>query len=280
MKYFFSFMFCLTISGLAYSKSVKLTGKIGGKYAIDMELDKSTDSDNPIQGKYKYSGKENYLTLKGKMYSDYVIYLEEFNSKGKQTGAFYLSWEEGFWKGKWTGNEKYFDVELKVQTGDMKRFKEFDFSEMKEKSNESLTGSYAFEYYFLNDMWLHETGNMEIGFNGGVVSVDEVDKDSLKIQFELICGPTYHIAYFDGYAIKKSENEYEIKSSLYEEDEPCHLKISFKNKVLSIEQNSSSMDCGFGARAYADGDFTKIHNKTAQGETIDIDDVLKLKGSQ
>ncbi|MCB0477223.1 MAG: hypothetical protein KDC84_03615 [Crocinitomicaceae bacterium] len=259
------------------SAAVKLKGKIGGKYGIEMELEASKDAKNPIQGKYHYDGKTTDLTLKGVMYGDYVVYLEEYNSEGKNTGSFYLSYEEKKWSGKWTGTEKYFDVELTVQSGDMSQFKEFDMAELQKKCSSSLTGSYAYDYYFLNDMWLQETGNMEVGFNGGVVSVKEVHKDTLEIRFELLCGPTYHIAYFDGDAVKTGKNQYEFNTALYEGEEACHLVFTFTEKKVTISQKSSSMDCEFGARAYADGDFTKISDKISTKETVGIEDVLKLK---
>ncbi len=267
----------LLFSAFSFAENVKLKGTIGGKYGIEMELEKSTDKENPIGGKYNYSGKTAFLTLKGLMYSDNIIYLEEFNSKGKQTGTFYLEWEEGKWKGIWTGNEKHFDVVLEVTSGDYKQFREFDFAKLNKSCNSSITGSYANDYYFLNDMWLHETGAMEVGFNGGVVSVEEVHKDTIKVQFELMCGPTYHVAFFDGYAIKKGKNVYEFNQSLYGDTDACHLIFTFKDKKVSIDQKSSSMDCEFGARAYADGEFQKINNKAKFGETVGIDDVLKMK---
>lgn len=270
----------LTLSLLfqfVYASPVKLKGKIGGKYAIEMEIDQSKDKEHPIQGKYNYEGKTAFLTLKGEMYSDNVVYLDEFNKDQKNTGTFYLEYADKQWKGFWVSKEKHFTVELQVVSGDMKEFKEFDFIELQKECNSKLTGSYANDFYFINDMWLHESGNVEIGFNGGVVSVTEIHKDTLKIKFELLCGPTYHTAWFDGYAVKIGKNEYEYNQSLYGDGEACHLIFTFENKKLSITQKSSSMDCEFGARAYADGEFTKIKDKVSSKESVGIGDVLELK---
>ncbi|MEZ4935971.1 MAG: hypothetical protein R2799_00095 [Crocinitomicaceae bacterium] len=259
------------------SASVKLKGKIGGKYAIEMELEKSNNNEFPIKGKYHYEGKTSFLILKGDMYGNDIVYLEESNAEGKHTGSFFLEYEDKSWKGKWTGNEKYFDVSLTVSNGDMSQFVAYDMSTLQKNCSSQLTGSYAYDMYFLNDMWLEETGNMEVGYNGGVVSVKELHKDSLEIKFELMCGPTYHVAFFDGIAVKIGKNQYEYNQSLYGDEAVCHLVFNFENKNLTISQKSSSMDCEFGARAYADGDFKKVSDKISDKETINLEDVLKLK---
>lgn len=264
------------VNSSLYAEIVKLKGKIGGKYEIEMEIEPSKDAKNPIKGKYRYKGKTAYLTLKGEMYDNDIVTLTEYNADGKETGTFYLEKDMKIWKGKWTGNKTHYNAELTVVSGDMNQFVEIDFEKLKEKTKDNITGSYYYSYYFLNDMWLEETGNMEVGFNGGVVTVKEIGKDKISVKFELLCGPTYHVAFFEGEAKKTSDNHYEFNSPLYEGEDPCQLKFHFDKKILTINQESGSMECEFGARAYADGSFNKISDKVPTGETIGLKDVLGM----
>ena len=267
----------LFIPAFLKAETVKIKGKIGGEYEIEMELKKSGEPEYFIAGKYKYKGKTAYLTLEGNLYNDDILYLVEYDPSKEVTGHFFLeNTGTNTWKGKWTGNSKYFDVEIEVISGNTAQFKQYDLDKMNQSCSSELTGSYYWGLHFLNDMWLEDTGNMEIGYNGGVVSVKEISKDSIWVKFELVCGPTYHIASFEGSAKKTGTNEFVFNSSLYEGEDPCHLIFSFKNKTLNIEQKSSSMDCEFGARAYAHGEFNKIHNKIASDEIISLEDVLGL----
>lgn len=65
---------------------IKLVGKVGGKYPIEMELDVADYSD--ITGRYRYtsSGSGAWLTLKGELYKEYIS-LKEYNEKGECCGS-------------------------------------------------------------------------------------------------------------------------------------------------------------------------------------------------
>jgi hypothetical protein len=60
-------------------------GKIGGKYAITMDL---TKSGNELKGSYKYAGKHGTLTLQGTVDDAGAFKLAEYNDAGAQTGSF------------------------------------------------------------------------------------------------------------------------------------------------------------------------------------------------
>lgn len=70
----------------AVTDEVWLTGKIGGKYPIEMALDMS-DPDN-ISGRYRYtsSGSGAWLTLRGSL-SEGAISMKEYNEKGECCGT-------------------------------------------------------------------------------------------------------------------------------------------------------------------------------------------------
>lgn len=65
---------------------VRLVGKVGGKYPIEMELDVADFSD--ITGRYRYtsSGSGAWLTLRGNWYKQYIS-LKEYNEKGECCGS-------------------------------------------------------------------------------------------------------------------------------------------------------------------------------------------------
>jgi len=277
MKSLISFILVFISLNIAKATDlVKFEGKIGS-YEIEMELEQSTDVENNIKGRYKYKNKTSYLSISGNILGDDLLELTEFVGD-KSTGEFYLVEEEkNKWIGYWIGEKTHYDVELTIVSGDITKFVHEEFEVLSASCNSDLTGSYAMETYFLNDMWLEQDGAVEIGFNGGLVTVTEIDSTKIRVKFELLCGPTYHIAYFDGEVSLNSEGVYEFKAPFYDEEDPCHLLFTFKDKMLTIDQKSAGMNCDFGARAYADGDFLKINNKVVEGEFISIEAAIKLK---
>ena len=126
-------------------------------------------------------------------------------------------------------------------------------------------------------MWFtNDNPQLEVAFNGGCVNVERLSDDEIKVGFNLICGPTYHMAYFAGKAKKIGENKYESKGATEygDPDNPCHLIFTFKDKVLTIDQESSSMACGFGARAYAGGEFIKVNDNWVGEEEPTVSEAL------
>ena len=77
---------------------IRLTGKIGGKYPIEMELDVSDFSN--IIGRYRYtsSGSGAWLSLKGDLYKQHLS-MKEYNENGECCGA----WEGQCFEGEGIG---------------------------------------------------------------------------------------------------------------------------------------------------------------------------------
>ena len=115
---------------------------------------------------------------------------------------------------------------------------------------------------FLNQMhhdWLFHP-NIDLIFNGGTANFKKLGKDSLQFLVEMVCGPTSHIAYASGKAVKKG-NLYLYKANISgEADNWCEITFTFSNKKVIAVANAS-FDCGFGARAYLDNELIKVSNK-------------------
>ena len=90
-----------------------------------------------------------------------------------------------------------------------------------------------------------------MGFNGGTVDIKELSATEIEFNVEMVCGPTYHIAYAGGTA-QKSGDEY-----IYTNENGCEIRIRFSDKKLTIQANST-WDCEFGARAYLDHEVVKV----------------------
>lgn len=256
---------CLLFSSLGFAQApVKYAGAIG-TYSIEVELYPSGSKEHSATGKYRYKGKTSYLDLKGDFLPGGAVYLEE-SYNGKVTGEFYLEkGDEGSLTGKWIGGEKYYETELMLESGDMTALYPESTEDLRESTSPGIEGSYASEFFFINDMWFREDNpQMEIGFNGGAIAVREVSEDTINVHFDLICGPTYHMAYYNGRAWKTGPNTYEAKFSEFDDEEGCHLIFVFTDRQMEIQQKSSSFACGFGARAYAEGTYDKVNDEAVE----------------
>lgn len=273
--------FTLMLQCAAASASVKFSGNIS-KYKFTMELVSSTVSkDFGIRGRYQYAGKTAYMDVKVNLFGHTVLQLTE-SFEGKETGEFYLELDDhGDWSGKWIGNGKALDAKLIVTSGDVSELAPYDLQQYQAKCNSAITGSYASEFYWVNDFqYDEENPALEVGFNGGVVTIKEVGKDKIEFSFGLTCGPTYHGAYLSGTATKTDPNVYTYKQSPMDDGEICHVTFTFREKSVHLSQESGNMECGFGARAYADGDFMKVNNVVVEGEHeggIGIEEAIGLK---
>ena len=260
----------LIVSSFAFASStLKLTGTIG-TYQIEMSLESNKSSQDTILGKYNYKGKTAYLTLHAVLYEGNTLYIKE-SYNGKTTGEFYLEHEEGNWSGKWVAGSKSYEVNLVATGGDLTAFHSYKSRIPDKDINSAITGEYTSEYYFVNDIWFtKENSYIDIGYNGGTVLVDELGEDSIKVAFETVSGPTFHIAIFSGVASKEGTTKYIFNAPLYEGEESCHVEFDFKEGQLEIVQVSSNMDCGFGARAHAGGFFTKVSNSVSEDDFIQL----------
>jgi len=243
----------------AQFKTVELTGKIG-KYAIEMFITQFDKSSSQFKGTYNYQGKKSSLQIKGDLKGDCIVIEEYF--KNKSTGLFYLSKEDGdSLKGYWkAGTKDPMTVALKYKNSETaKQLVADNLMSLNKTVTNDIEGTYKAEYYFINDLFYP---NIECAFNGGTVNIKKLGKDSIQFLVEMVCGPTYHMAYAEGKAVKKG-NEYVYKANISDEEDKdkwCQITFTFNNKKVKAVANAS-MECGFGARAYLDNELIKVSNK-------------------
>lgn len=269
----------LLSSSLIFGQKIELTGAIG-KYKIEMELSKSDSKEYNVRGKYNYKGKTAYLDLNGNIYDESILQIDE-SYKGETTGSFYIEKQPNSdtLKGKWIAGKKYYDVYLVLKKGKLTELVDTKITDFNKKTNKSITGCYIEEYHFMNDMWFtEENPQIEIGYNGGYVMLEELDDKTIKFTLQKICGPTYHFASASGEAIKINDSTYSYISKDEYSDDTCSLTITIGDKEIAVRQQSQSFACGFGARAYADGNFLKIKNSIVKKEDeIFLEDIYKLE---
>ena len=241
----------------AQFKPVELTGKIG-KYSIEMFITQFDKSTKKFKGTYNYKGKKAALQIKGELKGDCISIEEFFNNKS--TGSFYLSREggdslNGFWRAE---NKNPLTVLLKYKNAETaKQLVLNDVMNSNKIVSNDIDGTYKVEQYFISDLFYP---NIELIFNGGTANFKKLGKDSLQFQVEMVCGPTSHLAYANGIAVKKG-NLYIYKANISgENDKWCEITFTFNNKKVNAVANAS-FECGFGARAYLDNELFKVSNK-------------------
>lgn len=279
MKNITSLLLLFFFWNISFAENVKLIGSIG-KYKIEMELSSTGGAEKyNLSGKYNYKGKTASLNIDGNIFGKNILELNEYY-KEENTGTFYLEKFNDSLKGKWIAGKKYYDVWLKIESGDWNQLIATNIDDLNLKTNNNTKGSYIEEHYFLNDMWFtEENPQIEIGFNGGYVMIEEVHKDSILFHLNKTCGPTYHMAYAFGLAHRINDSTFLYQNKDEYSDEMCSFTISINRQEVKIEQSSPSFVCGFGARAYADGTFIKVKNKIVKqgGEMPYIKDIYKLE---
>lgn len=253
-------LLCIVLISLhanAQFKPVELTGKIG-KYSIEMFITQFDKSTKQFKGSYNYKGKKAALQIKGDIKGD-CMSIEEF-FKNKNTGSFYLSKEDGdslkgFWKAE---NKDPLIVLLKYKNAETaKQLAPNDVMTLNKSTSNDIDGTYKVEYYFVSDLFYP---NIEIVFNGGTANFKKLGNDSLQFLVDMVCGPTSHLAYASGKAVKKG-NQYIYKANISGEDDKwCEITFTFSNKKVIAVANAS-FECGFGARAYLDNELIKVNNK-------------------
>jgi len=256
LKIFLLGLVLITLQAKAQFKPIELTGKIG-KYPIELFITQFDKSTSQFKGTYNYQGKKSALQIKGELKGDCMT-IEEF-FKNKSTGSFYLSKEDGdslngFWR---AGTKDPLTVALKYKnTETAKQLVAKDLMTLNKSASNDIEGTYKMEYYFINDLFYP---NIECSFNGGSVNIKKLGKDSLQFLVEMVCGPTYHIAFAEGKAVKKG-NMYVYKANISgEEDKWCEITFTFNDKKVKAVANAS-FECGFGARAYLDNELIKVSN--------------------
>jgi hypothetical protein len=221
-----------------------------GNLKIEMLIVKNDFQTGEFQGKYRYNGKEAYLNLSGTYYSP-CLHIEE-SYKDKVTGDFYLELVGDSLIGYWKNDKKVLDVKLAYKSGNQQLLSRKLPEDYANQVSSSIEGTYESHLYFINDYWSPQ--QIEIGYNGAKATIKIIDEESIDINFEAICGPTYHFATGGGIAVKEG-GEY-----IYRNEDGCEIKVTFTEKTVKMIANSS-MDCGFGARAFLDHEFLKISDK-------------------
>ncbi len=241
------FLVLLLAPTLVHSDPLSLHGTIGS-YEIEMELVR--DAESALSGRYRYAGKEAWLTLDGQAYGQDVVALTE-QFEGQETGAFFLDVVSKELVGVWVTEERDLPVKLTATSGDL-----LDVLEpvSRPEVNSAITGQYTTGGHWVNTMWAPQ---YEVGFNGGTVNVAKIDAEGLLIHFDFIVGPTYHIASFRGVAQRTAAGVFEHKAVLEGSSEACHLTFRFSQSGLSVSDNNSGWTCQFGARAHANFDLEK-----------------------
>ena len=243
---------------------ILLKGKVD-KYAIEMEINSYNIQKESFSGRYRYLSQKKYLNIKGEMMQN-CIYIEEFVND-KNTGAFYLEVDKDSLKGCWANEKKSYPVKMKTSKGSLTTLKV-----KKLEDYAKISGSYGVEWYWVNDF--HNSANnpnVEIGFNGGYVLFEELKDGTLKFQLEVICGPTYHLAFAEGIAQKEGD-VFVFHSNLTNSEEPCKITFKFSGKSVYAEA-SSSWECGFGARAYLMHTFMKITDSVVFDENTTLEKI-------
>lgn len=270
MKSFLILALLFTIGSEAHA--VTIQGKIG-TYPIEMDIQTVNWETGDLTGRYRYSDKDAYLELSGTIMQS-VVYLEE-SYNDEVTGTFYLSFEGEELVGKWIGNNKWYETRLELTDEVFAKLQTKTIEDFQKETNSAISGGYADEAYYINDMWFQEDHpQLEVGFSGGTLVLEELNKDSLQFQVSVVCGPTYHIAMTGGIAHRISKNTYLFVNSdeAYEGD-TCKVKIELSPKAAYVSAVGGFV-CGFGARAYLDHHFTKITNRYEyDAEEVFLDDL-------
>jgi len=197
---------------------------------------------------------------------------ESWSAKG--TGYFYLEFEGEKLTGKWISpGEKWYKVGLEPVDRNISDIHELDWKEYKKGATNSFTGTYITGYHFINDMWWEDDKpQLEVGFNGGYAILNQISEDTLAFDVMTISGPTYHFAVTSGLAIKTDDNTYVCNQTEYG---PCIITITLSDYKVDVRADGSSMDCGFGARAYLDDSFVKACDK-ADFDTESEEGVIRM----
>lgn len=253
MKTIITSLFLVSAFVLFGQKPLVYKGKIGS-YPIEVQFTKCDTITGKFEGKYRYAKQKTFINLSGQLFEN-VIEMDEIVGKDT-TGTWYLEYYSDSLLGYWAGKTKGFEVDLGYVSGKKSLLDQESIIDLSEKTSSKITGTYQVNYYFINVMWMDEQNyTPEVGYNGGTVSIQEIDDKQIEFGTEIICGPTYHFAIASGTAIKEGD------SYVYKNEDGCEITIKIKDKLLEISANKGSFECGFGARAYLDHSLIKVSDK-------------------
>jgi hypothetical protein len=87
--------------------------------------------------------------------------------------------------------------------------------------------------------------------------------DTNKYKFWLSCNrgwPSFNMGDIDG-VIEVNGSKAKFTTTMEYTDSSCKLLFFFNTKYITVEQNSSDNDCGFGHAVYADGKYPKKNGR-------------------
>lgn len=205
-------------------------GNMGGNLPIKMVL--INWGDGYLSGRYWYEGKKGILQLSGELEDDNTFEIFE-SHQGKETGLF---------------SGVLADPLLLVGTWhNQAKTKSLPF-ELHALAPDTLKSKWDGNW-FLNDIW-----------DSGTLMIGNVTRDSFD--FALFFMRSGHTGMLEGQASLQGDKAYYRQADFAEE--PCALEFVHQGSYLEIKQSSSNFACGFGARAYASGNFErKRHKETA-----------------
>ncbi len=221
----------------------KYVGKIDDKIGIEMVL--VNWGDGFLSGRYWYTSKNKPIELSGELKpEDNSFEIAEFVN-GKEGAKFtgILTSPDSL-TGTWTSKDNRKSLPF---------FLHFSHPSTEDTS---WTGN-----WHLNQIW-----------DNGYLIIGNVSKDSFDFALSVVRGS--HVGTLEGRASRRGAKAV-FKQKTFEE-EPCELLFECFNEYVLVEQPSSNLACGFGARAYAAGRFERknIIYKTSLTVGIDEDDTF------
>ncbi len=216
----------------------KYVGKID---QFDVEMVLVNWGDGFISGRYWYTSKNKPIELSGELKPEDKTYeIVEF-SNGKEGAKFIGKMENtdtlnGIWR-----------------SADGKKSLPFSLIYSPPADEVALWKG----NWHLNQVW-----------DNGYLLIGNVSKDSFDFALSVVRGS--HVGTLEGRASHQGSKAL-FKQKTYE-DEPCELRIECFNDYILIEQPSSNLACGFGARAYAAGRFERKNLVRKTQLTVGIGD--------
>lgn len=203
----------------------KYLGKIDGKTEVEMVL--INWGDGFLSGRYWYSNnKKKSLDFSGELNpTDNSFEIVEFDGVKEGSRFQGILHNPDSMSGTWI-------------SADGKRNMPFSFGFHPPVSGDSIwVGN-----WHLNQVW-----------DNGALMIGNVMKDSFDFAINIIRGS--HVGTLEGRASRKGNKAVYKKKDF--EDEPCELVFESMTDHVKLDQLSSTLACGFGARAIATGIYEK-----------------------
>lgn len=250
---------------------VYLEGTLG-PYPIEMVLELSSGDllHEPIQGKYRKVGQEEYIALMGNFYGGKVFWLEEIGVE--RTGEFFIeigSVAKGRAgtkvRGEWGSQPDRYQVNLHLESGSWDELQLINQKEIQKNLSNAVGGTYAAMDYSLNKKCAHCKNGLGITHSGGMLVVEEYGTDSITISFDFNFHSPYQWAgMHQKGAIRVGKRKYRVTERIWEDNSAqhtCKILFHFGEKEVRIIQRSRSSECNFTGGGSADFSCFKFHDQ-------------------